>query len=140
MVDILRASYKQYGKDKDYEISGEILLRLEECLQEVPENRNYLIDNKTSICSIKTENGIKYLDKDKCMDSIVKENAGLICDKKEEITNENENVLKNKTISDAFYHETQFQQKGINYKPYGEKKVNKIKKGLEIVNKNHCPF
>jgi glucosamine--fructose-6-phosphate aminotransferase (isomerizing) len=36
-----RESYKQYGQGQDYEVAGEILLRLEECIQEIPENRNY---------------------------------------------------------------------------------------------------
>jgi len=141
LVDILRTSYRHYGQDQDYEIAGEILLRLEECLQEVPENRNYQIDEKSSIWSIKTNNGLKYIDKDKCINSIVKENAGILCDKKEEIDNCNGQVFKNKTIADAFTHEKQFHKKGIHYTPYGEKKVNKIKKGLEIVNKNvDCSF
>jgi len=141
LVEILRSSYKQYEKEQDYEIAGEILLRLEECLQEVPENRNYLIDEKSSIWSIKTDNGFKYIDKDKCMHSIVKENAGILCDKKEEINICNEQVLKNKTIADAFIHEKQFRKKGLHYSPYGERKVNKIKNGLQIVNKNNeCPF
>ena len=136
LVDILRTSYRHYGQDQDYEIAGEILLLLEECLQEVPENRNYQIDDKSSIWSIKTNNGLKYIDKDKCINSIVKENAGILCDKKEEIDNCNGQVFKNKTIADAFTHEKQFSKKGIHYMPYGEKKVNKIKRGLEIVNKN----
>ena len=141
LVEILRTSYRQYGKDHDYEIAGEILLRLEECLQEVPENRNYLIDEKSSIWSIKTNNGLKYIDKDKCMHSIVKENAGILCDKKEEINISNSQVLKNKTIADAFIHEKQFHKKGIHYSPYGERKINTIKKGLQIVNKNiEVPF
>jgi hypothetical protein len=142
LVEILRTSYRHYGQDQDYEIAGEILLRLEECLQEVPENRNYLIDEKSSIWSIKTNNGLKYIDKEKCMHSIVKENAGILCDKKEEIDNCNEQVFKNKTIADAFVHEKHFHKKGIQYKPYGERKINTIKKGLQIINKNieEVPF
>ena len=141
LVEILRVSYKQYQPDQDYEIAGEILLRMEECLQEVPENRNYHIDEKSPIWTIKTTGGFKYIDKDKCMHSIVKENAGILCEKKEEINNCNEQVFRNKTMADVLVHEKQFYKKGIQYKPQGEKKINKIKNGLQIANKNaECPF
>ena len=140
LVEILRSSYKQYDPSQDYEIAGEILLKLEEYLQEIPENRNYLPDQKSPIWTIKTNGGVKYIDKDKCLDNIVKENAGIICDRKEEIDTHNENVFKNKTINDAFTHEKNFKSKGINHKPCGERKLNKIKNGLQIINTNYLDF
>jgi len=135
-VEILRESYKQYGQGQDYEVAGEILLRLEECIQEIPENRNYLADQKSPIWTVKTEEGTKSMDKDKCIHSIIKENAGILCENKESINDHNPQVFKNKTMVDAFVHQKTFERKGINHKPYGEKKINKIKNGLQIINKN----
>ena len=140
-VEILRESYKQYGQGQDYEVAGEILLRLEECIQEIPENRNYLADQKSPIWTVKTEEGTKSMDKDKCIHSIIKENAGILCENKDSINEHNQQVFKNKTMVDSFVHQKTFQKKGINHKPYGEKKINKIKNGLQIINKNVvCDF
>ena len=137
LLDILRASYKQYTPEQGYEIAGEIILKLEEYLQEIPENRNYIIDQKSPIWTIKTETGTKSIDKDKCIHSIVKENAGIICDKKEEIGIASSQVLKNQTMTEVFSHEKSFKTKGIHYKPYGDHKLSKIKSGLQIINKNN---
>ena len=136
LVEILRESYRQYTPDQDYEIAGELLIKIEEYLQEIPENRNYLTDQKSAIWTIKTETGVKYLEKDKCLNSIVKENAGFLCEKKGEINESNTKVFENKTIQDAFYHENEFNKKGIHYKPQGEKKINKIKAGLQVIQQN----
>ena len=134
LVEILRASYKQYEPGQDYEVAGEILSRLEEYLQEIPENRNYQIDRKSPIWTIKTDSGIKAIDKDKCLHSIVKENAGILCDKKDEIDKCNGNLFKNKTLAGAFMHERRFLKRGINHKPYGERKMNTIKTAIQIAN------
>jgi hypothetical protein len=134
LVEILRASYKQYEPGQDYEVAGEILSRLEEYLQEIPENRNYQIDRKSPIWTIKTDGGVKAIDKDKCLHSIVKENAGILCDKKDEIDKCNGGLFKNKTLAGAFIHERTFSRRGINHKPYGERKMNVIKNAIQIAN------
>jgi len=140
LLEMMRASYKQYEPGQDYEVAGELLLRLEEYLQEIPENRNYRIDDKSTIWTVKTESGFKYIDKDKCINSIIKENAGILCTKQEEIGNSNEKVFKNKTMIEAFDHQKQFEKKGIYHNIYGQRKLDKIKTGMLLVNKNVCDF
>jgi len=139
-VDILRDSYKQYQPGQSYEVAGEILLRLEECLQERPENRNYLPDQKSTIWTVKTDSGVKVIDKDKCLNTIIKENAGIIYNKRTDIDIHNQQVFKNKTMIDAFDHQESFKKKGIDYTIHGDRKLNKIKSGLMMVNKNVCDF
>jgi len=139
-VDILRTSYNQCQPGQAYEVAGEILLRLEECLQERPENRNYVPDQKSTIWTVKTDFGVKSIDKDKCLNTIIKENAGIIYDKRTDIDNHNQLVFKNKTMNDAFDHQESFKKKGIDYTIYGDRKLNKIKSGLVMVNKNVADF
>jgi len=140
VVEILRSAYNQYQPGQDYEIAGELLLKMEEYLQEIPENRNYRTDDKSPIWVVKTESGVKYLDKDKCIHNIIKENAGILCDNQDEINTHNKKVFQNKTISDAFIHEKEFEKKGIYHKPDGQRKMDKIKSGMLLVNKNVADF
>jgi hypothetical protein len=140
LITLLRNIYKQHQPSQDYEIAGELLLGIEAYLQELPENRNYLIDDKSPIWVVKTESGIKYIDKDKCLNNIVKENAGILCDKRNDIDETNDKVFQNKTITEAFDHEIEFKKQGLQYKPQGQRKLDKIKSGMLLINKNVCDF
>ena len=140
LLEMMRASYKQYEPGQDYEVAGELLLRLEEYLQEIPENRNYRIDDKSTIWTVKTETGVKCIDKDKCLNSIVKENASILCEHKNIINDHNEKVFKNKTMLEAFDHQKQFEKKGIYYNPIWRKENKQNKIGDTDYSKKYSRF
>ena len=136
ILGFLRAIYKRYSPDQSYEMSGELIVELEKLLLEVPENRNYIMDDKSSTCVIKTNTGFEYTTKDECANGIIIENAGALNNKKESIKEYNPQVFKINSMVQLFAHQKCFESRGVNYKPDGLKKINKMKKQLEIANKN----
>jgi hypothetical protein len=136
-IDLLRmAVYKRYMPDQTYEMAGDVIVELEKLILKIPENRNYIMDDKSSTCMVKTDKGFEYTTKDECTNGIIIENAGLLCSMKGAIKEANPKVFNNNSVVQIFDHQKCFEKRGTNYTPDGLKKVNKIKKQLHIANKN----
>ena len=136
-IDLLRmAVYKRYMPDQTYEMAGDIIVELEKLILEIPENRNYIMDEKSSTCMVKTDTGFEYTTKDECTNGIIIENAGLLYSMKGAIKEANPKVFNNNSVVQVFEHQKCFEKRGSNYTPDGLKKVNKIKKRLQIPHKN----
>jgi hypothetical protein len=75
-IDLLRvAVYKRYMPDQTYEMAGDVIVELEKLILKIPENRNYIMDDKSSTCMVKTDTGFEYTTKDECVNGIIIENA-----------------------------------------------------------------
>jgi hypothetical protein len=136
-IDLLRvAVYKRYMPDQTYEMAGDVIVELEKLILKIPENRNYIMDDKSSTCMVKTDTGFEYTTKDECVNGIIIENAGLLCSMKGAIKEANPKVFNNNSVVQVFDHQKCFEKRGANYTPDGLKKVNKIKKQLQIANQN----
>ena len=136
-IDLLRvAVYKRYMPDQTYEMAGDVIVELEKLILKIPENRNYIMDDKSSTCMVKTDKGYEYTTRDECTNGIIIENAGLLCSMKGAIKEANPKVFNNNSVVQVFDHQKCFEKRGVNYTPDGLKKVNKIKKQLHIANKN----
>ena len=75
-IDLLRvAVYKRYMPDQTYEMAGDVIVELEKLILKIPENRNYIMDDKSSTCMVKTDKGYEYTTRDECTNGIIIENA-----------------------------------------------------------------
>ena len=135
-IDLLRIAVNKRLKDQGYEIAGDMIIELEKVLLERPENRNYILDNKSAICKVKTETGYGYTTKDDCIDRLTRENAGTLYSMKEPIYEANPKVSKSQTVTSALEHESGYSNKGSNYKPCGIRLFNELQNGLTALSMN----
>jgi hypothetical protein len=144
IVEALRIIKKEYKNDQDqiYLMAGDFITRYEKMLMRTPENDNLRIhDSKSMYAEVRITGGWEKEPLGVLNDSF-KDRASKLYNKKEEINNHNERVLKNKTVDGMFTEFGNFSNRGFrhSYNATDNRIVRTNFKVSKLKNKVECDF